>query len=150
LCHGYPIFSSADPFSSAVVDMHKEDVMEPSAVLELNAFVPSEDFVLSKQFYSDLGFELAWGNDEIAQFKVGVFSFLLQKFHVPQHSENFMMSLTVEDPDRWWEHIQSIGLIQKYPDIMLKPPAMQPWGIRVLYFSDPTGVLWHIADRKKA
>jgi len=28
--------------------------------------------------------------------------------------------------------------------------AMQPWGIRVLYLSDPSGVLWHIADNKKA
>ena len=67
-----------------------------------------------------------------------------------QHAENFMMSLVVEDADRWWEHFERIGLREKYPRIMLKPPAMQPWGIRVLYLSDPTGVLWHIADRKNA
>jgi len=27
---------------------------------------------------------------------------------------------------------------------------MQPWGMRVLYLSDPTGVLWHIAERPKS
>ena len=32
---------------------------------------------------------------------------------------------------------------------MCKPPQMQPWGIRVLYLSDPTGVLWHITDMRK-
>jgi uncharacterized glyoxalase superfamily protein PhnB len=61
-----------------------------------------------------------------------------------------MMGLMVEDADAWWEHIQRIGLREKYPHIMLKPPTMQPWGIRVLYLSDPAGVLWHIQDRKKA
>lgn len=124
--------------------------MYPSPVLELNAFVPAKSFDLSKQFYSDVGFDLAWSNDDIACFKISSFSFLLQKFYVKQHSENFMMSLAVEDADLWWEHFVRIGLREKYPGIMLKPPAMQPWGIRVLYVSDPSGVLWHIADRKNA
>jgi len=124
--------------------------MEPSLVLELNAFVPAKDFSLSKQFYLDIGFELDFSNDQIARFKIASFSFLLQRFHVQQHSENFMMSLMVEDADRWWEHFERIKLREKYPHIMLKPPAMQPWGVRVLYVSDPTGVLWHITDRKNA
>ena len=128
--------------------MQKGKVMNPNLVLELNAFVPAKDFALSKQFYQDLGFELAWSNNDIASFKIASFSFLLQRFYVKEHSENFMMSLTVDDADSWWKHFEQIGLRKKYPHIMLKPPAMQPWGIRVLYVSDPTGVLWHIADRK--
>jgi hypothetical protein len=138
------------PANAAYDVMHKGTRVDPSPVLELNAFVPAKDFDLSKQFYSDIGFDLTWSNDDIAGFKIGSFSFLLQKFHVQQHSENFMMSLRVEDADRWWEHFDRIGLREKYPHIMLKPPAMQPWGIRVLYVSDPTGVLWHITDRKNA
>jgi len=125
--------------------------MEPSPVLDLNAFVPSRDFDLSKRFYSDLGFTLVWGNDEIAQFQIGSFRFLLQaNFYVKEHAGNFMMSLMVEDADAWWHHVQVIGLQEKYSLHMAKPPAMQPWGLRVLYLSDPTGVLWHIADRKQA
>jgi len=124
--------------------------MDPSPVLELNAFVPSKDFELSKQFYADLGFKIMWSNSDIAQVGIGTFTFLLQKFYVKEQAENFMMALMVEDADAWWEHFQSIGLREKYPQIILKPPAMQPWGLRVLYISDPTGVLWHIQDRKKA
>ena len=78
------------------------------------------------------------------------YRFLLQNFYVKAHAENFMMSLMVEDADKWWEHIQATGLVEKYDLHMAKPPALQPWGLRVLYLTDPTGVLWHIADRPKS
>ncbi len=123
--------------------------MEPSKVLELNAFVPAKDFSLAKQFYQDLGFDLLWGNEDIAQFRVASCTFLLQRFHVEGHASNFMMALSVEDADAWWQHVQRIGLAEKYPGLMIKRPAMQPWGLRVMYLSDPSGVLWHIQDRKK-
>ena len=123
--------------------------MEPSRVVELNAFVPAKDFALSKRFYADLGFTLVWSSDDIAQFRTGGFTFLLQKFHVQEHAANFMMALLVEDADAWWEHIRRVGLAEKYPGRMLAPPTMQPWGLRVLYLADPTGALWHIQDRKQ-
>jgi uncharacterized glyoxalase superfamily protein PhnB len=59
-----------------------------------------------------------------------------------------MMSLNVEDADPWWAHIEDIGLVTKYNIGLARPPALQPWGIRVLYLADPSGVLWHIADRR--
>jgi len=55
----------------------------------------------------------------------------------------------VEDADPWWQHIQRVGFARKYPDIVCKPPEMQPWWVRVLYRSDPTGILWHISDPRK-
>ena len=124
--------------------------MDSRPVLDLNAFVPAKDFELAKQFYTDLGFTLLWGNAEIAQFQIGSFRFLLQNFFVEQHAGNFMMSMAVEDADVWWQYIQSKDLKGKYALSMAEPPRMQPWGIRVLYLSDPTGVLWHITDRKSA
>jgi uncharacterized glyoxalase superfamily protein PhnB len=60
-----------------------------------------------------------------------------------------MMSLMVEDVDRWWEHIESSGLAEKYELHMARPPALQPWGLRVVYLADPTCVPGHIADRPK-
>jgi len=27
-------------------------------------------------------------------------------------------------------------------------PALQPWGLRVAYVFDPSGVLWHVAQRR--
>jgi catechol 2,3-dioxygenase-like lactoylglutathione lyase family enzyme len=127
-----------------------EKAMLPSPVIDLKAFVPAKDPALSRAFYTDLGFTINSGNDEIAELQMGAFRFLLQKFYVADHAGNFMMSLGVEDVDAWWEYIQHKEFAKKYPGIMCKPPEMQPWGIRVLYLSDPTGVLWHIAERPKS
>ena len=124
--------------------------MEPSPVVDLKTFVPAKDHDLAKQFYSDLGFTLNWGNDQIAEFQIGDFRFLLQNYYVEQYAANFVMHLTVDDADAWWKHIEDIKLTTKYPSIMAKPPALQPWGLRVLYLTDPSGVLWHIADRRNA
>lgn len=124
--------------------------MLPSPVVDLKAFVPAKDPELSKQFYLDLGFAINWSNPEIAELQIGSFRFLLQTFYVAEHAGNFVMSLTVEDADAWWELIQRKEFSRKYCGIMCKPPLMQPWGIRVLYLSDPTGVLWHITDRRKS
>lgn len=122
--------------------------MEASPVVDLKAFVPARDFALSKQFYLDLGFTVNFSSDDIAELQIGEFRFLLQPFYVKEHSENFMLSLDVEDADAWWRHIERVGLKEKYPSITARPPAMQPWGRRVLYLTDPTGVLWHITDRR--
>jgi uncharacterized glyoxalase superfamily protein PhnB len=123
--------------------------MVPSKVLNLMAFVPAQDFELSRRFYRDLGFHENWGDSQACEFELEGFRFLLQNFYVKDHAGNFMMSLLVEDADKWWEYIQSIDLAKKYDLYMAKPPTLQPWGLRVLYLTDPTGVLWHIADRPK-
>jgi hypothetical protein len=122
--------------------------MDVKSVIDLKAFVPAKDPLVSRQFYSDLGFTQNWANDQIAEFQIGAFRFLLQNYYVKEYASNFMMSLLVEDADLWWKHINEIHLPEKYPGIMAKPPAIQPWGLRVLYLSDPSGVLWHIADQR--
>lgn len=134
------------PLVSRSINMNTKDM----SVIDLKAFVPTKDLAISRRFYTDLRFKQNWGNDQIAEFQAGSFRFLLQPFYVQQHAENFMMHLTVGDADEWWGHINAIGLATKYPGIVAKPPAMQPWGLRVLYLSDPTGVLWHIAEQSKA
>ena len=123
--------------------------MIPSKVLNLMAFVPAKDFALSRRFYHDLGFHENWGDDQACQFEIEGYRFILQNFYVKDHAGNFMMSLMVEDADKWWEYIQNADLAKKYDLYMAKPPALQPWGLRVLYLTDPTGVLWHIADRQR-
>jgi hypothetical protein len=124
--------------------------MLPSPVINLMPFVPARDYEPARQFYTDLGFTINFTNPQISELQVGTFRFLLQPFYVADHAGNFMMSLAVEDADAWWEHIQRVNLAEKYPGIMCKPPAVQPWGLRVLYLSDPSGVLWHINDNRKA
>ncbi len=123
--------------------------MNPPPIIDLKAFVPAKDHAISIQFYTDLGFKLLWSSKEVAEFEIGDCRFLLQNYYVEAWASNFMMSLMVEDVDAWWRHIEDIKIAARYPGITNKAPAMQPWGLRVLYLSDPSGVLWHIAERPR-
>jgi catechol 2,3-dioxygenase-like lactoylglutathione lyase family enzyme len=119
--------------------------MENLATVEIKAFVPSKDFDLSKRFYADLGFTMAWSSDDLAYFHAGESSFLLQRFHVKEHADNFMMHMLVVDVESWWRHFTSQRLGDRY-GVRLTPPEDRPWGIRDFTVDDPTGVLWRIGQ----
>jgi hypothetical protein len=110
-------------------------------------FLPTRDFDLSKRFYEALGFEKVLDGD-VAIFKVGATSFVLQRRYQEQWAQNCMMQLMVDDVDAWWAHISQLNLPQRFGVEPPKPPAVQPWGLRVLYLTDPSGILWHIAQRR--
>jgi len=110
-------------------------------------FLPTKDFEKSKQFYVALGFELML-DSEVAIFKAGSGGFLLQRYFQEEWASNFMMQLLVDDLDAWWLHIESLDLSRNFDVPTPKPPAMQPWGLRVAYVVDPAGVLWHVAERR--
>jgi uncharacterized glyoxalase superfamily protein PhnB len=115
------------------------------ATVEIKAFVPSKDFELSKTFYQDLGFTLAWSSEDMAYLHAGKSSFLLQKFYVKEYADNFMMHMLVEDVEAWWNHVQAQQLAKKY-GVRVNPPEDRPWGIRDFTIDDPTSVLWRIGQ----
>jgi catechol 2,3-dioxygenase-like lactoylglutathione lyase family enzyme len=113
--------------------------------VEIKAFVPARDFELSKRFYQDLGFTVAWSSDDLAYLHVGQSSFLLQKFYVQEHTDNFMMHLLVQDVEAWWEHVEKQDLASRY-HVRAMPPENRLWGIRDFILIDPSGVLWRIGQ----
>jgi len=115
--------------------------------LEAKAFVPARDFAVSMRFYQDLGFDLAWSDDDLAYLRHGNSSFLLQNFYNEEHARNFMMHLLVEDVDAWWRQVQAQDFIAKY-GVRVEPPAERPWGMRDFVIVDPTGVLWRIGQNR--
>src|SRR3954467_13941108 len=119
--------------------------MGDRTIVEIKAFVPAKDFDLSKRFYEDLGFEVAWSSDDLACLKHGNASFLLQKFYDKAHADNFMMHIQVEDVAAWWRHVETQQLAAKYK-VRTDPPADRPWGMRDFVIIDPTGVLWRIGQ----
>jgi hypothetical protein len=110
-------------------------------------FLPAKDFDLSKRFYQAVGFAMVLDSDEVAIFEIGASSFILQKYFQKEWAENFMMQLMVDDLDSWWEHLLSLDLPEQFGVPAPKPPALQPWGLRIAYVIDPSGVLWHVAQR---
>jgi uncharacterized glyoxalase superfamily protein PhnB len=110
-------------------------------------FLPAKDFELSKRFYEALGFEKLLDAD-VAIFRMGQGVFLLQPYYQKDWAENFMLQLMVDDLDQWWAHIQSLDLPGRFGVAPPKAPAMQSWGLRIAYLFDPSGVLWHVAQRR--
>jgi uncharacterized glyoxalase superfamily protein PhnB len=58
------------------------------------------------------------------------------------------MQLMVDDLDAWWAHITALDLPGRFFVSPPRPPETQPWGLRIAYVVDPSGVLWHVAQRR--
>jgi len=120
----------------------------PSGTESARPFLPARDFETSKAFYEALGFEKLLDGD-VAIFAAGASSFILQRAYDKKWAENTMMQLMVDHLDAWWAHIESLDLAKTFGVQTPKPPALQPWGLRVAYVYDPSGVLWHVAQRRE-
>jgi uncharacterized glyoxalase superfamily protein PhnB len=120
----------------------------PQGTERMRPFMPAKDFELSKRFYEALGFEKVL-DSEVAIFNAASGGFILQRYYQKDWAENFMMQLMVDDLDGWWAHISALDLAGRFGVPSPKAPAMQPWGLRIAYVVDPSGVLWHVAQRRQ-
>ena len=119
----------------------------PDGAEAARPFLPAKDFAVSRAFYEALGFTKLLDGD-VAIFAVGQSAFILQNYYQEDWAGNFMMQLMVDDLDAWWAHIQALDLPARFDVKPPRPPATQPWGLRIAYVFDPSGVLWHIAQRR--
>ena len=110
-------------------------------------FLPARDFDKSRAFYQALGFETLLDGD-VAIFGIGDSAFILQNYWQKDWAENCMMQLMVDDLEAWWAHIERLDLPAKFGVQPPRPPALQHWGLKVAYVFDPSGVLWHVAQRR--
>ncbi|WGS54215.1 VOC family protein [Paraburkholderia sp. D15] len=115
-------------------------------VVSLRSFLPARDFETSLRFYTDLGFVASRISGQIASMQLGPFAFLLQEFDSQEFANNYMMHLMVRDLDAWWARIDALDLAGRYGVQAPRAPKLEPWGLRVAYVFDPSGVLWHIAQ----
>jgi len=121
----------------------------PSGTERMRSFIAAREFDRTKRFYEALGFEKVL-DAEVAIFNVASGGLILTR---PTGSEapsaNLMMQLMVDDLDAWWAHIASLDLPKAFGVPPPRPPALQPWGLRIAYVVDPAGVLWHFAQRRE-
>lgn len=108
-------------------------------------FLPTRDFELSTRFYEALGFVKHF-DGEVAIFGTASGGFILQRHYHPDWAGNCMMQLVVENLDAWWAQVSGLDLAGRFGVPDPKPPAMQPWGMRVAFVVDPAGVLWQVVE----
>nr|WP_203236003.1 VOC family protein [Burkholderia mayonis] len=114
-----------------------------ATIAAMRPFIAARDFELSKRFYLDLGFTLSNDSQDAAVLTFGSHSILLQNYYEVNWAENTMLQIVVTDLDIWWQHIVSLKLDDTYAVKAPIAPKVQPWGLRVAYVYDPSGVLWH-------
>ena len=121
--------------------------MTAASTAAIRAFLPTKDFDTSKSFYETLGFKKVL-DGEIAIFSAGASEFILQRFYQKEFADNCMLQLVVDDLDSWWSRIETLDLTSRFRVRPPQPPKLQPWGLRVAFVFDPSGVLWHVTERR--
>lgn len=112
----------------------------------IRTFIGAKDFVESRKFYTELGFEESVVSKNMSYFKVtDNLGFYLQNAYVKDWVDNTMIFLEVDDVSRYWEALQSMELPQKFEGIRLTPIREELWG-RECFLHDPSGVLWHFGQ----
>ena len=122
-------------------------VSSPDDTALARPFLPTSDLSRSVRFYKALGFCVLLEGD-VAILGIGASSIILQPYDHPEWVRHCMMQLMVDDLDAWWARLAAMDLPATFGVPAPTPPAMQPWGLRVAYVVDPTGVLWHVAERR--
>lgn len=111
--------------------------------IEIKAFVPARELAESIAFYEALGFQATMESDALAELRHGNIAFLLSQFYNPEHANNFVMHMLVQNADDWHRNVEASGVVARF-QVRLSPPDDRPWGIRDFTLIDPTGVLWRI------
>ncbi len=115
-------------------------------VLSLRPFVPARDYDASCRFYEAVGFRATHRDESVTILKLGGCSFILQNFYNQEMAENLMVQLMLRDADAWWAQLDPARLMADFGVREPRAPAVQPWGLKVGFLFDPSGVLWHVAE----
>lgn len=109
----------------------------------VRAFIGAKDFEVSRQFYSDLGFIESIISKDMSYFKIyETMGFYLQNAYVEDWINNTMIFVEVDNVERYWRELQSLGLEEKYNGVKLVPVRYNDWGSEC-FLHDPSGILWH-------
>jgi hypothetical protein len=114
-------------------------------LLSLQPFVPSgKDFERSKNFFTELGFKIAWDGGDYVGFEWDGCRFILQKYDVKEFAENFMISVGVTNVEEFRSGVLEKKLPEKF-GIRIGAISQQPYGKEVNVI-DIAGVCWHFVE----
>jgi hypothetical protein len=108
----------------------------------IRPFIGSKNFIESRQFYNDLGFNESILSSNMSYFSTANFGFYLQDAFVKDWVDNTMIFMEVENVEEFWESLVALHLTKKYPTAKLVPIRYLDWG-KECFLHDPSGILWH-------
>lgn len=117
-----------------------------TGIKAVRPFLPAKDYETSRRFYEAIGFEAYPLGEAMAHMRLGLHAFILHSHHVDPAENQWVMHVLVEDVRAWWRHLDALDLAGQFGVPPLAPPREEPWGLTVVYLTDPSGTLWHFAQ----
>ncbi len=109
----------------------------------IRAFIGSKDFLESRAFYLQLGFEEVPLGPKMSYFKANEkLGFYLQDYYVKDWVENTMLFLEVNNLENCYRTVLEKNLTQKFNEVRISKIKKEEWG-SVFFVHDPSGILWH-------
>lgn len=108
----------------------------------IRTFIGSKNYTISRNFYTELGFEEVIISKKMSYFKTGEFGFYLQDAYVKDWVDNSMVFLEVDNLESTLKNIQRLKLTEKYENVRLSDIVCNAWG-NEFFLHDPCGILWH-------
>ena len=109
-------------------------------VIDIKTFIASKNYDISKAFYSEIGFNASYVNEDLTLFENGDCLFFLQRFYNPELANNFMLQICVADIQDAFDLCS--GSLHK---TKISSIEQQHWG-SVFYLWGPSGELLHITE----
>jgi catechol 2,3-dioxygenase-like lactoylglutathione lyase family enzyme len=109
-------------------------------VTRFMVFVPAKDFALSKRFYLALGSELVDEGADFAEFRWADDRFIVTNEYQAAWAENFKVHVIVKDAAAFARRASELAASGDFPGVRVEGPKEEPWGYRVTYVRDPSGV----------
>ncbi|RYD90921.1 MAG: glyoxalase, partial [Sphingobacteriales bacterium] len=78
-------------------------------IKSIRPFIGAKDFALSRNFYSDLGFEETILSKDMSVFKSGDMAFYLQDYYAKEWVDNTMIFIEVDDVNRYWKELSALN-----------------------------------------
>lgn len=82
-------------------------------------------------------------------FTLGSLAFYLQDYYVEDWINNSMLFLEVADVNQYWDDLMALDLTSRYSTIKLTPVRELDWG-KECFIHDPSGILWHVGEFRRA
>jgi catechol 2,3-dioxygenase-like lactoylglutathione lyase family enzyme len=119
-------------------------------ITDQRVFLPTRDLARSIDFYSRMGWQIHFRDDNLALMELGASRFFLQKYYQKEWADNTMVHLVVDDATRWHELAERVKQEGGFEDVRIRAPQREAYGALVTHVIDPAGVLLHFAEMDKS
>jgi catechol 2,3-dioxygenase-like lactoylglutathione lyase family enzyme len=113
------------------------------------AFLPTKDFDQSIDFYTRMGWTVAFRDHSLALMELGASHFFLQRAYLKEWAENMMLHLVVDNTKAWFDKATEVKASGNFDTVKIRPAHREPYGATVTHVIDPAGVLLHFAQFDK-